>query len=179
MTHDARSNIDSDDLFARFDPWAALDDGRRQLVAALDTCDARSGALALALAIPEFAALGESAGSVASMLVAHAARDRAHAVFFAALAASDTVATPIEAGAVDVTDWSAVRADIDAGRLAMLEAVAGLASEQWERVLLPPWDAESGDTLAGLLIVRAIADGLLANAILELAAETPEGHLAR
>ncbi len=177
MTHDARSNIEADNLFARFDPWAALDDGRRQLVAALDTCDARSGALALA--IPEFAALGESAGSVASMLLAHAARDRAHAVFFAALEASDTVATPIEVGAVDVTDWSAVRADVDAGRLAMLEAVAGLASEQWERVLLPPWDAESGDTLAGLLIVRAIADGLLANAILALVAETPEGHPAR
>ncbi len=35
------------------------------------------------------------------------------------------------------------------------------------------------DTLAGLLIVRAIADGLLANAILALAVETPEGHSAR
>jgi len=177
MTHDADANTEVDDLFARFDPWAALDDGRRQLVAALETCNPRSGALTLA--IPEFAALGESAGSVASMLVAHAARDRAHAVFFAALDTTDAVGAPIDSAAVDVADWGAVRADLDAARLAMLEAAAGLGSEQWERTLVPPWDAEPGETLAGLLIVRAIADGLLANAILALGHEPPEGQSAR
>lgn len=177
MTHDADANIEVDDLFARFDPWAALDDGRRQLVAALDTCGPRSGALALA--IPEFAALGESAGSVASMLVAHAARDRAHAVFFATLDADDAVGRPIDVAAVDGADWVAVRADLDAARLAMLEAAAGLASEQWERTLAPPWDAEPGETVAGLLIVRAISDGLLANAILALGDEPPGGQPAR
>jgi hypothetical protein len=177
MTHDANSKAEADDLFARFDPWAALDDGRRQLVAALDTCDSRSGALALA--IPQFAALGDSAGSVASMLLAHAARDRAHAVFFAALDAGDAVDGPIDVVAVDVADWLAVRAAVDAARLAMLEAAAGLTSEQWERTLAPPWDVEPGETVAELLIVRAIADGLLADAILALRDEPPEGEPAR
>lgn len=177
MTHEPNSHAEGNDLISRFDPWAALDDGRRQLIAALDTCDARSGALALA--IPEFAALGESAGSVATMLLAHAERDRAHAVFFAALDRHDEANTPIEVPAIDVTDWHAVRADVDAARLAMLEAAAGLGSEQWERTLLPPWDSAPGETLAGLLTVRAIADGLLANAILALGDEPPGGQAAR
>lgn len=177
MTHDSGSNIEVDDLFARFDPWAALDDGRRQLVAALDTRDFRSGALALA--IPEFAALGESVGSVASMLLAHAARDRAHAVFFAALDADDAAGRPIDVAIVDVADWAAVRADVDAARLTMLEAAAGLASEQWERPLAPPWGVAPGETVTELLIVRAIADGLLADAILALGDESPEGQPAR
>lgn len=172
MTHDARAGIDDFAPLQRVDPWAALQDGRRQLLAALDACDARSGARMLA--IPEFEALGEGAGSVASMLLAHAVRDRAHAAFFVALDAEDTAQPPAEVAAVDATDWSAVRAEVEAARLAMLEAVAGLASGRWKQRLLPPWDGAGEESLPSLLVVRAMCDGILADAIATLTAEAPE-----
>lgn len=172
MTHDTHAAAGGFTSFQRFDPWAALQDGRRQLLAALDACDPRSGARMLA--IREFAGLGEGAGTLASMLLAHAARDREHAAFFAALGPEDTAQPPAEADAVDATDWPAVRAEVDAARRAMLEAVAGLAAGRWEQPLLPPWAGAGEESLPSLLVVRAMCDGLLAEAIANLTARAIE-----
>lgn len=172
MAHDTPTEIDDLAFFQRVDPWVALQDGRRQLTEALDSCDPHSGMRILA--IPEFASLGEDTGSLITLLLAHAARDRAHAVFFASLdagAATPTSSTPdtdVIAG-----DWGAVRVEVDAARLAMLEAVAGLGPEYWERPLLPPWEGGDEEHLPSLLIVRAMCDGILASAIAALPPAIP------
>lgn len=169
MTHDTHAHTGDLAAFPRVDPWAALQDGRRQLLAALDACDSRWGARILA--IPEFASLGETTGPLRALLLAHAARDRAHAAFFVALDSEDTAQAPAEVAAVDATDWSAVRAEVEAARRAMLEAVAGLASERWEQRLLPPWEGADEESLPSLLVVRAMCDGILADAITTLTTE--------
>lgn len=157
--------------FAGIDPWAALQDGRRQLTAALDACDPRSGARTLA--IPEFANLGETAGTLNVLLLAHAARDRAHATFFASLDAIGAVDRANADGEPDSGDWSAVREEVEAARVAMLEAAAGLASEHWERHLSPPWVEADGESLVSLLVIRAMCDGILADAVAALAEDDP------
>jgi hypothetical protein len=167
MTHDSTDPSTPRDAFADLDPWAVLQDGRRQLLAALDACDASTGALALA--IPEFAALGESTGTVTTLLLAHAARERDHAAFFASLDASaasepDT-STPAVAIMLAGTEWSEVRDEVVESRVAMLEAVGSLSSEYWEQRLRPPWPGAGEDSLAALLLVRAMSDGMLADAI--------------
>lgn len=176
MTHDAHPGIEAFDLLSSFDPWAALQDGRTQLLAALDACDARSGALTLA--IPEFAALGESSGTLSALLLAHAVREREHASFFRSLApsvGSDASAAPTPGlAAVDVTVWLAVRVEVDEAHDAMLEAAANLPAERWDEVLRPPWAGADPDSLAGLLVVRAMSDGILADAIGALLAQTPQ-----
>ncbi len=176
MTHDTHETDQFVDLFSRFDPWAALEDGRRQLRAALDACDARAGARMLA--IPEFAALGESTGTLSTLLLAHAARDREHAAFFASLAIPlDVESSPHaseDAPQVNLAVWPAVRDEVDAARSAMLGAASSLPSERWDEVLRPPWAGAGDDSVAGLLVVRAMSDGILADAIGALLAQAPD-----
>ena len=176
MTHDTHASSDDRTSFAHVDPWAVLQDGRRQLLAALDACDPRSGARTLA--IPEFANLGETTGTLSALLLAHAARDRTHAAFFTSLGASEGGPRSITV-AVDIPediagDWPAIRAEVEAARLAMLEATAGLASERWEQRLLPPRAGAAEESLPSLLVVRAMCDGILADAIAALTTEAPE-----
>lgn len=176
MTHDTHETDQVVDLFSRFDPWAALDDGRRQLLAVLEACDARAGARMLA--IPEFATLGESTGTLAALLLAHAAREREHAAFFASLAIPvDVEGAPgasEDAARVDLTAWPAVRSEVDAARDMMLGAAAALPSERWDQVLRPPWAGAGEDSVAGLLVVRAMSDGIFAEAIGALLAHPPD-----
>lgn len=172
MTQDARHTSDPIDPFALVDPWVALDDGRRQLLAALDACDARTGARTLK--IPEFAALGESSGTLSALLLAHAERDRAHAAFFISLDTTEahdrSTPAPAVRPHVDADAWSAVRAEVIEARAAMLEALAALASEHWEGPLQPPWPGAGSDSLAALLLVRAMCDGILADTVRSLLA---------
>lgn len=176
MASNAQTEIDRGDgdgaPFAGIDPWAALHDGRRQLAAALDACDPRSGARTLA--IPEFANLGETFGTLSVMLLAHAARDRAHAAFFASLDTIDAADRPSSGDDPDSEDWSAVRAEVEAARTAMLEAAAGLALEHWERRLSPPWVDAAGESLLSLLVVRAMCDSILAGAVATLAGDNAD-----
>lgn len=173
MASNAQTEIDRGDgdgtPFAGIDPWAALHDGRRQLAAALDACDPRSRARTLA--IPEFANLGETSGTLSAMLLAHAARDRAHAAFFASLDAIGAADRPSSGNDPDSDDWSAVRAEVEAARRAMLEAAAGLAVEHWERRLSPPWVDAAEESLLSLLVVRAMCDSILADAVATLAGD--------
>lgn len=148
------------------DPWVALQDGRRQLTAVLDACDPRSGARPLA--IPEFVNLGETAGTLSAMLLAHAARDRAHAEFFASLGTIDVSSPPDSRSEVDFEDWPAVRAEVEAARTAMLEAAAGVVAAHWRRSLSPPWAGAAGESLTSLLVFRAMCDGILADAVARL-----------
>lgn len=177
MTDQPHSNTNTFDLLAQIDPWVALQDGRRQLLAALEACDARSGARTLA--IPEFAAIGETTGTLLAMLAAHAARDRAHAGFFQSLDASGGVVAGVAPIAVDIADWVAVRAEIDEARSAMLEAAGNLSSDRWGETLRTPWDPDIDDSVTALLVIRAMADGMLADAILALSAIPPEGQPAQ
>ncbi len=164
MTYDAAGNAYDRHTFDDLDPWAVLQDGRRQLLAALDACDASAGALALS--IPEFAALGESTGTVTSLLLAHAAREREHAAFFTSLDARVASAeASTHATTVDGTAWAAVREEVIEARGMMVEALASLASERWEERLRPPWPGAGEDSLAALVLVRAMSDGMLAEAI--------------
>jgi hypothetical protein len=162
---------DDDAPFAGIDPWAALQDGRRQLTAALDASDPRAGARTLA--IPEFANLGEAVGTLSVLLLAHAAHDRAHAAFFASLDAIGAVDRANTASEPDSSDWPAVRTEVHAARMAMLEAAAGLSSEHWKRRLSPPWVDAAGESLLSLLVVRAMCDGILADAVAALARDHP------
>ena len=170
MTDDVRPDTNDLTSLQRLDPWAALQDGRRQLLAALDACDPRAGARTLT--IPEFANLGEATGTLTGLLLAHAARDREHAVFFAALDTPDGIIDSTQTTAELTDDWSAVRVEVEAARLAMLERAAEIGSEHWERPLQPPWEDGGQDYLISLLVVRAMCDGLLADAISALRAPT-------
>lgn len=171
MAHDSSPGIDDLKFFQSIDPWTALQDGRRQLIGALDACDPR---LAMRmLTIPEFANLGESTGPLSALLLAHAERDRAHAAFFASLNAGDTICTSTPDTDVIADDWAAVRSEIDAARFVMLEAAANLSPECWDRPLFPPWEGSVGEYLPSLLIVRAMCDGILAGAIAALAPAVP------
>lgn len=169
MAHDTHTEIDDRAFFERVDPWVALQDGRRQLVEAIEACDPRAGLRMLA--IPEFASLGESTGSLNALLLAHAARDRAHAAFFASLNAGDGGRTSTPDATAIADDWSSVRAEVDLARRVMLESAATLGPEYWERPLLPPWEGGEQEHLASLLIVRAMCDGILAAAIAALTSE--------
>ncbi|TAJ19717.1 MAG: hypothetical protein EPO65_06095 [Dehalococcoidia bacterium] len=176
MTDEPHSSANTFDLLAQIDPWVALQDGRRQLLAALEACDPRSGARMLA--IPEFAAIGETTGTLLAMLAAHAARDRAHAGFFESLDAPGGIGGAAATITIDIADWDAVRAEIDAARFAMLEAAGNLRSDRWEETLRTPWDPDIEDSVTALLVVRAMADGMLADAILALSVIPPEGPRA-
>lgn len=149
------------------DPWAALQDGRRQLLAILDACDLRIAARVLT--IPEFAALGEATAPVADHLREHAARDRAHARFFASIE-SGTNPPSGAAGATPpappvTSEWANVVEEVKAARSAMLEAAAALSPAAWERLLSPPWAGAVEEPLTAMLLVRAMCDGILAAAI--------------
>lgn len=167
MTSDALPGIDDLSFFQRIDPWTALQDGRRQLIEALDAADPRWGARVLT--IPEFANLGDATGSLHFLLLAHAERDRAHASFFAALDSDGHAPATVPSIEVAIDHWDAVRSEVVAARLAMLEAAAALAPEHWDRPLRPPWEDSGEDYLASLLILRAMCDGILATAIAALA----------
>lgn len=177
MTDDTHPSANTFDLLTQIDPWVALQDGRRQLLAALEACDPRSAGRTLA--IPEFEAIGETTGTLIAMLSTHAARDRAHATFFASLVPGDGAEPVATTDAVDLTDWDAVREEVDASRLALLEAASNLNSDSWERTLRTPWDPDIEDSVVALLIVRAMADGILADAILALVAPPPVGEFAQ
>lgn len=177
MTDDSHTSANTFDLLTQIDPWVALQDGRRQLLAAIEVCDTRSAGRILA--IPEFEAIGETTGTLAAMLAAHAARDRAHAAFFASLAPDDGAGSVATTITFDLTDWDAVREEVDASRLAMLEAASNLDSESWEQPLRTPWNLDIEDSVVALLVVRAMADGMLADAILALVAPPPVGESAQ
>ncbi|RJQ11873.1 MAG: hypothetical protein C4558_02870 [Dehalococcoidia bacterium] len=177
MAHNGSPGIDNFKFFQSIDPWTALQDGRRQLIDALDACDPR---LAMQmLTIPEFANWGDSTGPLSALLLAHAERDRAHAAFFASLNAGDTTRTSTPSTGVIAGDWAAVRSEIDAARFAMLEAAANLSPECWERPLFPPWEGIVEEYLPSLLIVRAMCDGILAGAIAALTPAVPVPSPAR
>lgn len=169
-------NADDRTPFAGIDPWVALQDGRRQLTAALDTCDPRSGAQTLA--IPEFANLGQTVGTLGALLLEHAARDRAHAEFFASLDTNDVAGPPESRSEPDSEDWLAVRAEVEAARIAMLETAAGVGTAHWRRLLSPPWVDAAGESLTSLLVIRAMCDGILADAVATLGPDPSRGpHL--
>ena len=171
MADDIPGDIASDASRSPFDlvdPWAALQDGRRQLLAAIEAAGPRFAARTLT--IPEFADLGPATASVLDHLRAQALRDRAHAAFFASLQSGAPPPTPDGTTPPLTREWRATVEEVEAARLAMLEAAAALSSTHWEHPLTPTWPDAVAEPLAAMLLVRAMCDGILAEAIRSLSA---------
>ncbi len=149
------------DPLTRVDPWAALRDGRMQLLAALDRLreeelDLRVSADGLELRIAEAAAL-------------HAAWDRVHRAFFTGLVDGDVRASaePSVADLEVALTAEALSVDLEDARREVLEAAAGIGGERYEERVASPWDGEVVDSIRGYLVALAMRDGILAEAIVE------------
>jgi hypothetical protein len=154
------------DPLASVDLWVALDDGRAQLLAAIDGLDAGAAGLRVE----------GGAWRILDALSHIAAWDELHASFLRALAAGrrdfEVVASPEHAWAA----WNAERIAeaegatlaaalerLHAARAEMLEALASLEAACYDERLLAPWGYE--DSVRGFMVAQAMHDGGHAEAI--------------
>jgi len=164
----------SDDPLAGIDVWTALQDGRGQLLRAIDGLDDASAVLAVH---------EDGDWSIADLLTHVAAWDELCADFFARVAGGErsfeTVAAPDDQWAT----WNATRiaearsASLEARteRLhqchdMLLEAAVGIAESVFDEYVEAPWGVE--DSVRAHLLTRAMHDGEHAYTIREARARS-------
>lgn len=164
----------SDDPLASIDLWSALQDGRGQLLRAIDGLDDASAALAVH---------ADGDWSIADLLTHVAAWDELCADFFARVAGGERRFEVVAAPDDQWATWNATRiAEARGAALAvrterlhechdqLLGAAAGIGEAVFDEHVEAPWGVE--DSVRAHLLTRAMHDGEHALTILEARARS-------